>query len=239
MKYIQTLMVFITFSFCEPAFADDTDNASDPFQEVAAKYRAANPKPQFPEEARKFKVQAEFAVREKQFGKAAELYGKALEIAPWWPEGHFNRAQILGEEKKYRDAMREMKRYLMLVPDSSNARAAQDKIYQWDGMEAQQAEEAQKGYISQGGLTWMPISFSKNWADANAYCNNTAINGQAGWRLPTTDELKALRASGAMKEQGWKLGTTWASESDGAIPTLAFTCPVSMPAPFTTGPTST
>jgi tetratricopeptide (TPR) repeat protein len=116
---------------CAPALADNTN---DPFQEVVRKYLAANPKPGLPEEARKYKVQAEFAMQEKQFDKAAGLYGKALEIAPWWPEGHFNRALILGETKKYWEAMREMKRYLLLAPNASNARAAQDKIYQWEGV---------------------------------------------------------------------------------------------------------
>ena len=134
MKHIQTGLAMIFIFLCAPALAENTDGANDPFQEVAATYRAANPKPQLPEEARKFKVQAEFAVREKQFDKAVELYGKALEIAPWWPEGHFNRAQILGETKKYRGAMREMKRYLLLVPEAANARAAQDRIYQWEGV---------------------------------------------------------------------------------------------------------
>jgi hypothetical protein len=52
----------------------------------------------------------------------------------------------------------------------------------------------------------MPISFVKNWSDANTYCNNTAINGQTGWRLPTKDELVALYHSGAMKVQGWTWG---------------------------------
>lgn len=155
MNHIQAWLAVIIFLICAPAFADNTEaskafrdcpecpemvvipagslgESNDLFQEIVAKYQAANPRPQLSEEARKFKVQAEFAVREKQFDKAAELYGKALEIAPWWPEGHFNRAQILGEEKKYWDAMREMKHYLLLVPEASNARAAQDKIYQWE-----------------------------------------------------------------------------------------------------------
>lgn len=131
MKHIQIWLAVIAFLICAPAFAADTN---DPFQEVVAKYLAANPKPTLPEEARKFKVQAEFALQEKQFDKAVELFGKALDIAPWWPEGHFNRALILGETKKYWDAMREMKRYLLLVPDAPNARAAQDKIYQWEGI---------------------------------------------------------------------------------------------------------
>jgi hypothetical protein len=58
-------------------------------------------------------------------------------------------------------------------------------------------------FVSQGGLTW--------WPDANAYCNNTAISGKSGWRLPTKDELSALYNSGAMKDQGWTLLATWSS----------------------------
>ena len=74
-----------------PAFAE---NANDPFQEVVKQYKTANTKPQIPEEARKYRVQAEFAVQEKRLDKAIELYGKALEIVPWWPEGHFNLALV-------------------------------------------------------------------------------------------------------------------------------------------------
>lgn len=103
------------------------------FTEAARSYRAATVKPTLPEEARKFKVQAEFAFSKKEFANAAERYKKALDMAPWWPEGRFNRALILGELSRYGDAIREMKRYLTLVPDAPNARAAQDKIYQWEG----------------------------------------------------------------------------------------------------------
>jgi len=67
------------------------------------------------------------------FDGAFEHYAKALAIAPWWPEGRFNRALILGELKRYSEAVREMKRYLQLVPDAPNARASQDKIYEWEG----------------------------------------------------------------------------------------------------------
>ena len=55
-----------------------------------------------------------------------------MKIAPWWPEGYFNRALILGELNRFAEAMREMKRYLQLAPDAPNARAAQDKIYEWE-----------------------------------------------------------------------------------------------------------
>jgi formylglycine-generating enzyme required for sulfatase activity len=114
---------------CAPAFAESTN---DPFQEVVTKYLAAKPKPVLSEEAHKYKVQAEFMAQQQQAGKAIELYGKALNIAPWWPEGHYQLGLLLGETKKYRDALQEMKRYLMLSPDGPDARAAQDKIYQWE-----------------------------------------------------------------------------------------------------------
>jgi len=83
------------------------------------------------EEARSFKVQAEDAVKNKRFEDAADLYAEALQVAPWWPEGHFNRALTLGELKEFDTAVFEMKRYLRLAPDAANARAAQDKMYVW------------------------------------------------------------------------------------------------------------
>ena len=102
------------------------------YQEALKMYRSAAVKPQLPEEARKFKVQAEGAVRDKDFAGAVDLYGQALKIAPWWPEGHFNRALVLAETKEFDTAIIEMKRYLALVPNAPNARAAQDKIYDWE-----------------------------------------------------------------------------------------------------------
>ena len=67
------------------------------------------------------------------------------------------------------------------------------------------------GYVSQGGLTWMPVSGTKYaYADATALCAGT-INGQTGWRLPTKDELVSLYNSGAMNGQGWTLGYAWSS----------------------------
>jgi tetratricopeptide (TPR) repeat protein len=103
------------------------------FRAVVAQYRAANPKPDFPEAARRFRVQAESAFTEKRIDDAESLYGKALDAAPWWPQGRFNRALILGELGRYTEATREMKKFLSLVPDAPNARQAQDKIYVWEG----------------------------------------------------------------------------------------------------------
>jgi len=67
------------------------------------------------------------------------------------------------------------------------------------------------GYVFQGGLTWMPVTSYKTWANADAYCTTTTINGLTGWRMPTQPELSALYASGTMNGQGWALGGTWTS----------------------------
>lgn len=101
--------------------------------ETAAKYRALPVKPELPEAARIFRVQAEDAVARQRFQEAVELYGKALQVAPWWPEGHFNQALILGESDCPEEAIAAMERYLALVPDAPDARAARDTIYTWKG----------------------------------------------------------------------------------------------------------
>lgn len=102
------------------------------FQAALQARRTNSPPAEFPEEARRFRVIAEAAVKGKNLLGASENYEKALGIAPWWPAGRFNRAFILGEMKQYGAAVREMKRYLLLMPEAPNARDAQDKIYEWE-----------------------------------------------------------------------------------------------------------
>lgn len=102
------------------------------FDAIVRQYREADPKPGVTEDMRRYEVQAEAAIQGKQFEQAAELYDKALEIAPWWPQAHFNRALLLESLEQYGLAVDEMQRYLALAPDAPNARAAQDKIYQWE-----------------------------------------------------------------------------------------------------------
>lgn len=102
------------------------------FDAAARGYRAAASKPALPEEARRYKVQAEEAINEKDFESAAGLFHKALAVAPWWPEGRFNLALVLSETGGHKEAIVEMKRYLALVPNAPDAREAQDKIYAWE-----------------------------------------------------------------------------------------------------------
>jgi tetratricopeptide (TPR) repeat protein len=104
------------------------------FERAAQSYRSAQVKPQLPEEAVKYKVQAELAVQQKRFDDAVDLYDQALGIAPWWPAGHYNRGLILGELQDYQGGIRALQKYLKLEPGASNARAVQLRIYQWESL---------------------------------------------------------------------------------------------------------
>lgn len=95
------------------------------------------------------------------------------------------------------------------------AEAAQAKQKQEAERKRKQAETP-TSYVSQGGLTWMPMKFYKTWSEANSYCANITIRGQSGWRLPTQDELVALYKSGAMNGQGSTLRYTWSSTPSGS-----------------------
>jgi len=112
-----------------------SDASSEPaFRDAAARYRSMAVKPELPEEAREFRVQAEYALGQNQFQNAVDLYAKALKLSPWWPEGYFNQALILGEMSCPEEAIAAMNKYIELVPGAPDVRAARDKIYQWKAM---------------------------------------------------------------------------------------------------------
>ncbi len=109
------------------------------FEAVARQYREAKKKPSLPEDARKLMVQAEFAFDQRRLVDAVNLYADALRLCPWSPQAHHNRALILSilktnDNSNYQEAVMEMKKYLMLVPNAPNARTLQDKIYRWESM---------------------------------------------------------------------------------------------------------
>jgi formylglycine-generating enzyme required for sulfatase activity len=79
-------------------------------------------------------------------------------------------ALLLGEAKKYRDAMREMKRYLQLEPQGTDARAAQDKIYQWEVVAEPEAGKEIKDCKECPTMVEIPVGsfdMGSNGGDAN------------------------------------------------------------------------
>jgi hypothetical protein len=109
------------------------DSVTPGFEALAASYRAAAAKPPVTEELRRYIVQANALGQQKDYTGALELYGKALAVDPVaYPEAYFNMALLAAQKGRYRPAIGFMKKYLLLVPEAKDARAAQDKIYEWE-----------------------------------------------------------------------------------------------------------
>lgn len=103
------------------------------FSSFAAKYRELTVKPAITEEQRKFIVRANSFAKDKLYLQAIEAFKKALAIDQVaYPVAYYNLALLLAEEKDFKKAIMNMKKYLLLVPDAPDARAAQDKIYEWE-----------------------------------------------------------------------------------------------------------
>lgn len=105
------------------------------FESLANEYKSLIQKPVISEEQRKFIVQANGLNELREYKKAISLYKKAIEINPiTYPAAYSNIALLSEQLSNYQTAIYYMKKYLMLEPENSDARAAQDKIYMWELM---------------------------------------------------------------------------------------------------------
>lgn len=102
------------------------------FKTTADDYQLFITKPAMSEEQRKLIIQANLCYEQKSF-KAIALYNQAIDLNPTsYPVAYFNLAFIYAQLNIYNAAIFNMKKYLMLVPNAEDARAAQDKIYEWE-----------------------------------------------------------------------------------------------------------
>ena len=103
------------------------------FNAMAAKYHQLKEKPVMSEDQRRLLVQASTLANEKKYAEATGCFEKAMVIdATSFPPAYFNMALIAAQAGRYRYAILNMKKYLLLVPDAPDARTAQDKIYEWE-----------------------------------------------------------------------------------------------------------
>jgi len=102
------------------------------FEVVAAEYRALKVKPAVPEEQRKYVVQANSMTQMKNYPEAIKLYDQAIAAYQTNPVVYYNQSLLFAQIKQYESAINRMKKYLMLAPNASDARSAQDKIYEWE-----------------------------------------------------------------------------------------------------------
>jgi hypothetical protein len=106
----------------------------DPADDPAFQQAVRNVPPD-PELLRRAQIHAESALRAQKITEAAGIYRNALSESAQWAAGHFNLALIYGELELYPEAIVEMKRYLYLTPGAADARAATDKVYEWEAAE--------------------------------------------------------------------------------------------------------
>lgn len=90
-------------------------------------------KPEIPEAARKYMVQATSATTAKNYPGAIILWNKVLAIAPYYPIAYFDKALLYENIGDFRSSIENMNKYIELYPDAKDARGAKDKIYEWEG----------------------------------------------------------------------------------------------------------
>ena len=111
--------------------ADDTEVQD--IQEIIFSMIRINPLlSEMPEDARKYVLRSELLTKEGNFEQAVTELKKAIKIAPYASQLYFNSALINAELKKYPEAIRYMNIYLKASPDALDARAAKDKIIEWE-----------------------------------------------------------------------------------------------------------
>lgn len=114
-------------------YRQQRDKDAAAFLEQAAKYRNATVKPALSEDQRRLIVQAEALRQRKDYAGAASLFRQLVRTSPTaYPVAYFNLALLYEQQEHYRQAIVPMRKYLLLAPDAKDARAAQDKIYEWE-----------------------------------------------------------------------------------------------------------
>jgi tetratricopeptide (TPR) repeat protein len=123
------------YFFQYPFMVQKYDSALTQFKTIAAQYRELKTKPAVTEEQRKFIVQANAFNERKDYVKALNYYNKAVDLDKTaYPSAYMNMALLSAQIQNYEGAIFQMKKYLMLVPEAEDARGAQDKIYEWEGI---------------------------------------------------------------------------------------------------------
>jgi len=139
-----------------------------------------SPPPAVPEEARRFSVRGQIAIKEAKsaadFDEAAKEFGKALRIAPWWADGYINQGVALEKAGKFSEAGRALKFYLLAAPNAPDAQNVRDQIYALEyrqekagkqAAEAARAKAAEQRERDEGKMAKMRAleSWSGIWED--------------------------------------------------------------------------
>jgi Tfp pilus assembly protein PilF len=146
------------------------------------------PPPEVPEDAERHLARGNAAVKgakdEQGYLRAAEEFRLALRTAPWLADVYFNLGVVLDKAGQYKEAISNLKFYLMAVP---NDREAKNLIYEIEyrqeeaarqAVETKQAEEMKKkASLESLSGTWKARSWREVYYD---YANEPYRGGKWG-----------------------------------------------------------
>ena len=130
---------------------EDRDLRQAIINDIYNVYPKMKDKPEIPETARKYMIQANGAMGDKKYDDAKELLNRVINISPYCTLAYFNAALVYELTGNYKTSIEAMKTYLELYPDAPDARGAQDKIYEWEG-KVKPLEEIVKKYTAANKL---------------------------------------------------------------------------------------
>lgn len=117
-------------------------------EKVISLVQKLSPPPAIPDEARRFAVRGQIAVREAKsqadYLEAAREFSKALKLAPWWAESYFNLAVAQEKAGQFTEAVRSLKLYLLAAPNAPDAEKIKDQIYALEYRQERARKEEQE-----------------------------------------------------------------------------------------------
>jgi tetratricopeptide (TPR) repeat protein len=130
-KEVADLLFFMQHQYAIKYYEEDLEN----FKPLAREYQSASEKPIMKEVQRKLFVQGNAMNKQLDYENALIYYEKAFSLDPVsYPEGYYNYAIIAALAEKYEFAILNMKKYLLLMPNTPDVVSAQDKIYEWEAL---------------------------------------------------------------------------------------------------------
>jgi tetratricopeptide (TPR) repeat protein len=130
-KEVADLLFYMQHQFAVKYYEEDLEH----FRMLAGKFTPASEKQVMDEEQRKLFVQGNAMNKKMDYDNAIIYYDKAFSLNPVsYPEGYYNYAIIASLAEKYELAILNMKKYLLLLPNAPDAISAQDKIYEWEAL---------------------------------------------------------------------------------------------------------
>lgn len=117
-------------------------------EKIIALVQKVSPPPAIPDEARRFAVRGQIAVKEAKsqadYVDAAREFNRALRLAPWWAESYFNLAVAQEKAGQFTEAVRSLKLYLLAAPKAPDADKIKDQIYALEYRQERARKEEQE-----------------------------------------------------------------------------------------------